>query len=44
MGPVTAMNNINTGAQQTAAGISQTKIGIGKLNEAAQHLQLLGGS
>ncbi|WP_199248978.1 methyl-accepting chemotaxis protein [[Phormidium] sp. ETS-05] len=41
---VTAMNNINTGAQQTAAGISQTKIGISKLNEAAQHLQLLGGS
>jgi len=41
---VAAMNNINTGAQQTAAGISQTKIGISKLNEAAQHLQLLGGS
>ncbi len=34
-----AMNNINAGSKETAAGISQTKIGVQRLNEAAQGLK-----
>ncbi|HIK11262.1 MAG TPA: MCP four helix bundle domain-containing protein [Oscillatoriaceae cyanobacterium M33_DOE_052] len=40
---VNSINSINSGAQQTAAGITQTKIGIQKLNEAALQLKALGG-
>ena len=36
---VEAMNSINQGAVQTASGITQTKIGIQKLNEVAQNLK-----
>lgn len=36
---VEAMNAINQGASETASGISQTKIGTQKLNEAALHLK-----
>lgn len=36
---VSAMNNLNEGATQTANGISQTKISTQKLNEAALNLQ-----
>lgn len=38
---VDAMNSLNQSAVQTATGITQTKIGIQKLNEAAQNLQTL---
>lgn len=38
---VDAMNSLNQSAVQTASGITQTKIGIQKLNEAAQNLQTL---
>ncbi|MDB9509799.1 methyl-accepting chemotaxis protein [Kamptonema animale CS-326] len=38
---VDAMNSLNHSAVQTASGITQTKIGIQKLNEAAQNLQTL---
>lgn len=36
---VTAMNALNQGAAETANGISQTKIGLQKLNEAALNLK-----
>lgn len=36
-----AMNNINQGASQTASGITQTKVGIQKLNEVAQDLKAI---
>ncbi len=36
---VAAMNALNQGAVQTASGISQTKIEIHRLSEAAQSLQ-----
>jgi methyl-accepting chemotaxis protein len=36
---VTAMNNINQGARETASGISQTRLGTTKLNEATQKLK-----
>jgi len=36
-----AMNIINQGASQTASGITQTKVGIQKLNEAAQDLKAI---
>lgn len=36
---VEAMNSINQGAAETATGISQTKIGTQKLNEAAIYLK-----
>jgi methyl-accepting chemotaxis protein len=36
---IEAMNSLNQGAVQTASGITQTKIGIQKLNEAAQSLK-----
>ncbi|MBW4682676.1 MAG: MCP four helix bundle domain-containing protein [Microcoleus vaginatus WJT46-NPBG5] len=39
---VSAMNVINTGSQQTASGITQTKVGTQKLNEAAHNLKGLG--
>jgi len=39
---VDAMNAINIGAQQTASGINQTKIGTQELNEAAKNLKALG--
>lgn len=38
---VEAMNNLNQGAVQTASGITQTKVGIQKLNEAAHSLKTL---
>lgn len=38
---VEAMNSVNQGAVQTASGISQTKIGVQKLNEAAHSLKAL---
>lgn len=38
---VEAMNNINQGASQTASGITQTKVGIQKLNEVAQDLKAM---
>ncbi len=38
---IEAMNSLNQGAVQTASGITQTKIGIQKLNEAAQSLKTL---
>lgn len=38
---VEAMNSINQGAVQTANGITQTKIGIQKLNEVAQNLKAI---
>ncbi|MFB2894538.1 methyl-accepting chemotaxis protein [Aerosakkonemataceae cyanobacterium BLCC-F50] len=38
---VDAMNNINQGASQTASGITQTKVGIQKLNEVAQDLKAM---
>ncbi|MCL1467160.1 methyl-accepting chemotaxis protein [Argonema galeatum] len=38
---VDAMNSLNQGAVQTATGITQTKIGIQKLNEAAQNLKAI---
>jgi len=36
---VAAMNSINQGAAQTATGISQTKVGTQRLNEAANNLK-----
>ena len=36
---VEAINGINVGAKETASGITQTKVGIQKLNEAAQDLK-----
>lgn len=36
---VEAMNSLNQGAVETATGITQTKIGIQKLNQAAQNLK-----
>jgi methyl-accepting chemotaxis protein len=36
---VDAMNNINQSAAQTASGITQTKIGTQRLNEAAENLK-----
>lgn len=36
---VEAMNGLNTGARETAAGIIQTKIGIGQLDSAAGNLK-----
>lgn len=36
---VDAMNSLNTAAQETASGLSQTKVGIQKLNEAALELK-----
>jgi hypothetical protein len=36
---VAATNSFATGAKETVAGISQTKIGIQKLNEAAEKLK-----
>ena len=38
---VNAMNSLNQSALQTATGITQTKIGIQKLNEAAHNLKTL---
>ncbi len=38
---VEAMNNLNQGAVQTASGLTQTKIGIQKLNEAAHTLKTI---
>ncbi|MBW4496034.1 MAG: CHASE3 domain-containing protein [Oscillatoria princeps RMCB-10] len=38
---IEAMNSLNQGAVETASGITQTKIGIQKLNEAAQSLKTL---
>lgn len=37
-----AMNDISTGAQKAAGGITQTKQGTQKLNQAAHNLKLLG--
>ncbi len=39
---VEAMNNINSGAKQTASGITQAKVGTQQLNEAALNLKTLG--
>ncbi|MBE9230058.1 methyl-accepting chemotaxis protein [Phormidium sp. LEGE 05292] len=36
-----AMNTINQGASQTACGITQTKVGVQKLNEVAQDLKAI---
>ena len=36
---IEAMNGLNTGARETAAGISQTKTGLEQLNSAAQNLK-----
>ncbi|WP_347239448.1 methyl-accepting chemotaxis protein [Microcoleus sp. FACHB-68] len=36
---IEAMSSLNQGAVQTASGLAQTKIGIQKLNEAAQSLK-----
>ncbi|MBI5560061.1 MAG: methyl-accepting chemotaxis protein [Deltaproteobacteria bacterium] len=36
---VSAINTINTASKETAAGITQTKIGIQRLNEAAHELK-----
>ena len=36
---VSAISNINTGSKETAAGLTQTKVGVQKLNEAAQNLK-----
>ncbi len=33
------MNNLNQGAKETAVGITQTKVGTQKLNEAALNLK-----
>jgi len=42
---VAAMDDINRGAQQTASGIGETRMGIQTLNEAAMQLkQLTGGN
>jgi methyl-accepting chemotaxis protein len=38
---VDAMNALNTAARETASGLSQTKVGIQKLNEAALELKSL---
>ncbi|HEY9850644.1 MAG TPA: methyl-accepting chemotaxis protein [Leptolyngbyaceae cyanobacterium] len=38
---VEAMNSLNQGAGETATGITQTKIGIQKLNQAAQNLKAI---
>ncbi len=38
---VSAITNINTGSKETAAGLTQTKIGVQKLNEAAQNLKAI---
>jgi len=38
---VDAMNSLNTAARETASGLSQTKVGIQKLNEAAVELESL---
>lgn len=40
---VHAMQGINAGAKETAAGISQSKVGIGNLKDAAQKLRNLVG-
>ncbi|PSR15675.1 chemotaxis protein [filamentous cyanobacterium CCP3] len=37
---VSAMNSLNTGAQETASGISQIKIGTHQLNESALQLKV----
>ncbi|MGG6239501.1 methyl-accepting chemotaxis protein [Nodosilinea sp. AN01ver1] len=37
---VSAMNSLNTGAQETASGISQIKIGTHQLNESAVQLKM----
>lgn len=38
---VDAVNNINAGARETAAGLSQTRTGVTKLNEAAVGLKAM---
>ncbi|WP_255347603.1 hypothetical protein [Geitlerinema sp. PCC 7407] len=38
---VEAMNALNQGVAQTAAGISQTKQSVQSLNQSAQNLQAL---
>ncbi len=38
---VSAINEINTGSKETAAGLTQTKIGVQKLNEVAQNLKAM---
>ncbi len=38
---VAAITNINAGSKETAAGLTQTKIGVQKLNEAAQNLKAI---
>ncbi|MBI5179171.1 MAG: CHASE3 domain-containing protein [Nitrospinae bacterium] len=38
---VSAIGNINTGSKETAAGLVQTKVGVQKLNEAAQNLKAM---
>jgi methyl-accepting chemotaxis protein len=38
---VEATSSIASGARETAAGISQTKIGVQKLNEAAVSLKAI---
>ncbi|MCT7974693.1 hypothetical protein [Laspinema olomoucense] len=38
---VEAINNLNPGAVQTASGITQSQVGIQKLNEAAHSLQTI---
>lgn len=38
---ITAMDTLNRGAEQTACGISQTKVSTQRLNEAALNLQLV---
>lgn len=36
---VAAINAVNTGAEETAIGITQVKVATEELNEAAQNLQ-----
>jgi methyl-accepting chemotaxis protein len=36
-----AMESLNTGAQETASGISQTRVGIDSLHDAAVRLKQL---
>jgi hypothetical protein len=36
-----ATNSIANGAKETAAGISQAKIGVKKMNEAAENLKAI---
>ncbi|TBR21379.1 MAG: chemotaxis protein, partial [Candidatus Nitrosotenuis sp.] len=38
---VNAIASINTGSKETAAGLTQTKVGVQKLNEAAQNLKAM---